>query len=41
MIIGSLAAVCGTQWAVALMGGVGALTMLVIHLTLPGAWRIR
>jgi len=41
MIIGSLAAVCGTQWAVALMGGAGALTMLAIHLTLPGAWRIR
>ena len=41
MIIGALAAVSGTQWAVALMGGAGALSMLVVHFTLPGAWRIR
>ncbi len=41
MIIGSLAAVCGTQWAVALMGGTGALAMVAIHMALPGAWRIR
>lgn len=41
MLIGSLAALCGTEWAVALMGGAGALAMLAIHLALPGAWRIR
>jgi MFS family permease len=41
MIIGSLAVLCGTQWAVALMGGAGALAMIAIHMALPGAWRIR
>jgi hypothetical protein len=41
MIIGSLAAVCGTQWAVALMGGAGAFAMVAVHMALPGAWRIR
>jgi MFS family permease len=41
MFIGALAALCGTQWAVALMGGAGALSMLALHLALPGAWRIR
>src|SRR5690606_14672458 len=39
MAIGSLAAVSGTQWAVALMGTAGALAMLAIHLALPRAWR--
>ena len=41
MLIGSLAAICGTQWAVALMGAAGALAMVGIHLTLPRAWHIR
>jgi hypothetical protein len=41
MIIGSLAVLCGTQWAVALMGGAGMLAMVGVHLALPGAWRIR
>jgi MFS family permease len=41
MIIGSLAALCGTQWAVALMGGAGAVSMIALHVALPGAWRIR
>ncbi|HET7005380.1 MAG TPA: MFS transporter [Candidatus Binatia bacterium] len=41
MIIGSLAALSGTQWAVVLMGSVGALAMLGIHLLLPRAWHIR
>ena len=41
MMLGMLATVCGTQAAVGLMGAAGALTMLGIHLALPGAWRIR
>jgi MFS family permease len=41
MVIGSLAALCGTEWAVVLMGAAGALAMLAIHLALPRAWQIR
>ena len=41
MIIGSLAALCGTQWAVVFMGAAGALAMLAIHVVLPRAWQIR
>jgi MFS family permease len=41
MVIGALATAVGTQWAVILMGGAGALAMLAIHLTLPRAWQIR
>jgi MFS family permease len=41
MIIGSLAALSGSQWAVVLMGSLGALAMLGIHLMLPRAWHIR
>jgi MFS family permease len=41
MFIGSLAAMSGTQSAVVLMGAVGALSMLAIHITLPRAWSIR
>ena len=41
MFIGALAAICGTQWAVALMGAAGSLAMLAIHWTLPRAWYIR
>lgn len=41
MLIGSLAALCGTEWSVALMGGAGALAMLAIHFALPRAWQIR
>jgi MFS family permease len=41
MAIGSLAAIVGTQWAVALMGTAGALAMLGMHIALPRAWRIR
>jgi hypothetical protein len=41
IVIGSLAAVIGTQWAVALMGAAGILAMLGMHLALPRAWRIR
>jgi MFS family permease len=41
MLIGSLAALCGTQWSVALMGSAGALAMLAIHFALPRAWKIR
>jgi len=41
MIIGSLAALSGAQWAVLLMGSAGALAMLGIHLALPRAWHIR
>lgn len=41
MVIGSLAVLCGTQWAVALMGTAGAAAMLAIHIALPQAWRIR
>ena len=41
MLLGTLATVVGTQWAVGLMGAAGALVMLLIHLTMPRAWRIR
>jgi MFS family permease len=41
MVIGALAALCGTQWAVVLMGAAGALAMLAIHVILPRAWQIR
>jgi MFS family permease len=41
MIIGSLAALCGTQWAVVFMGAAGTLAMLAIHITLPRACQIR
>jgi MFS family permease len=41
MIIGSLAALSGAQWAVVLMGSMGALAMFGIHLALPRAWHIR
>lgn len=39
--IGSLAALSGAQWAVALMGIAGALAMVAIHCALPSAWHIR
>ena len=41
MLIGSLAAMFGTAWSVALMGSAGALAMLAVHIVLPRAWRIR
>jgi len=41
MAIGSLAAICGTEWAVVLMSTAGTLAMLGIHFTLPRAWQIR
>ncbi len=41
MVIGSLAALCGTEWSVALMGSAGVLAMLSVHVALPRAWRIR
>ena len=41
MLIGSLAAMLGTEWSVVLMGSAGALTMLAVHMVLPRAWRIR
>ena len=41
MMIGSLAALCGTEWAVILMGAAGTLAMLAVHITLPRAWQIR
>jgi MFS family permease len=41
MMIGSLAALCGTEWAVVLMSAAGTLAMLAIHVTLPRAWQIR
>ena len=41
MTIGSLAALMGAQWSVALMATAGALAMLGIHLALPRAWHIR
>ena len=41
IIIGSLAALMGAQWSVALMATAGALAMLGIHLVLPRAWHIR
>jgi MFS family permease len=41
MLIGALATLAGTRAAVALMGTVGALAMLAIHLALPRARHIR
>jgi MFS family permease len=41
MAIGSLAAICGTEWAVVLMSTAGTLAMLGIHFALPRAWQIR
>ena len=41
MAIGSLAAICGTEWAVILMATAGTLAMLGMHVALPQAWRIR
>jgi MFS family permease len=41
MLIGALATLWGTQWAVALMGTAGALAMIAIHMTLPRARHIR
>jgi hypothetical protein len=41
MAIGSLAALCGTEWSVVLMATAGTLAMLGIHVALPQAWRIR
>ena len=41
MLLGSLATALGTQWAVGLMSAAGALMVLLIHLTMPQACRIR
>jgi len=41
MMIGALAAVLGAQWSVALMGTLGTLAMLGIHLALPRTWHVR
>ena len=41
MLVGALATLWGTQWAVASMGTAGALTMIAIHVTLPSARHIR
>jgi MFS family permease len=41
MLIGALATLWGTPWAVALMGTAGAVAMLAIHVTLPRARHIR
>jgi MFS family permease len=41
MMIGALATLWGTQWAVALMATTGALAMIAIHLMLPQARHIR
>jgi MFS family permease len=41
MLVGALAALWGTQWAVAFMGAAGALAMLAIQLTLPRTWHIK
>jgi MFS family permease len=41
MMLGSLAAILGAQWSVALMATVGALAMLGVHFALPRVWHIR
>ena len=41
MLVGALAELWSAQWAVALMGVAGALSMVAIHGTLPGARHIR
>jgi MFS family permease len=41
MLYGALSSLVGAQWAVASMGGVGALIMIGISLALPGARSIR
>ncbi|MBI4529552.1 MAG: MFS transporter [Deltaproteobacteria bacterium] len=41
MLIGALSSVFGAQWAVAWMGGAGALAMIAMYLALPNARLIR
>jgi hypothetical protein len=41
MLVGTLSALLGAPWAVASMGGIGALTMIVIYVALPHARLIR
>jgi MFS family permease len=41
MLIGALAVVWGTPWAVMLMSLAGTFAMLAIHVMLPGARHIR
>jgi hypothetical protein len=41
MLFGALSSIVGAEWAVALMGAVGALVMIGISLALPGARFIR
>ncbi len=41
MVIGTLAAFWGTQWAVAFMGGAGVLAMLAIQIVIPRTRHIR
>lgn len=41
MLIGALSSLVGARWAVALMGTVGALTMIAIYVALPRARLIR
>ena len=41
MIYGALASLLGAQWTVSMMATVGALSMVLIYITLPSARRIR
>ena len=41
MLIGALSSLLGAQWAVALMGAVGTLAMIIIYVTIPRARLIR
>ena len=41
LLIGALATLWGSRWAVALMGAAGALSMIAIHVALPRARHIR
>ncbi len=41
VLIGALASVWGAQWSVASMAAMGALSMVIIHVTIPRARLIR
>jgi len=41
LLLGFMASLWGAQWALALMGLTGAVSMIMIHVVLPSAWHIR
>lgn len=41
ILLASLATALGTRSAVGVMGAIGAVMVLLVHVTMPRAWRIR